>query len=228
MTRPMKLRWILAGLCSLVALIAGGRETQAGTSSITITGGYKPGGGDPPYLYIFDVYLNAPDVSTPGTNTFQSGNSFTIDGLPGVNSSSLVNEPPTMLPGVAWFAPAFSPGPPPPPPNSGVFSSDVTFTFGGSDVYSATTPPGGPVGASVLLGQFTVLSTYDFTSPPYPPGFLVTYTFTANGGGSGTFPIMDLSVPEPTSMALLGIGAGGLPLFWLRNRRRLPKQEATR
>ena len=76
MIRCMKCRWLLAGLCCLTAMFIGPRDAEAGSSSITITGGYKPGGGDPPYDYIFNVYLNAP---LSGTNTFQNGDSFTLE-----------------------------------------------------------------------------------------------------------------------------------------------------
>ena len=68
----------MTGLALLGAMIAGEREARASKAGITITGGTKPGTGDPPYDYIFDVYLN------PGSSIKFSGDSFTIDNLVGV------------------------------------------------------------------------------------------------------------------------------------------------
>ena len=69
MVRRMKRLLMLAAMCSLAAIFVEDRKAEAG--AITIKGGYKPGGGDPPYDYIFDVYLNGP--TSAGTNTFASG-----------------------------------------------------------------------------------------------------------------------------------------------------------
>jgi hypothetical protein len=230
MAPRMKTWLMLAGLCWLTAMFVGEREAQAGTvGAITITGGYKPGGGDPPYDYIFDVTLNAPDLNTPGKNTFSSGNYFSIEGLPGVDNASTHNEP-FNPPSVQWAGGALNTVTTPDPPASAPFASDFTWNFLGNTVYSATTPQGGPVGASIPLGQFTVQSTYDFPAGvvPFPSGTVLSYTYTYNGEtlGSGTFPIISLSVPEPTSAILLAAGAGVLPAFWLRERRRRQKQQA--
>ena len=224
MIRCVKNKRLLAGLCCLTATLIGLRGAEAGsTSSITITGGYKPGGGDPPYDYIFNVYLNAP--TTAGTNTFGFGDSFTIESLPGVDTSSLSSEP-SNFPDVIWAPKAsnevLTPG------GSAPYESDFTWTFGGTTTYTATTPVGGPVGPSVSLGQFTVESSFqNFTSVPLPPGTQVTYTYTgAPVGVTLTFPIQDLSVPEPSSAILLFVGAGGMmPMVWLikRRRRQLPQ-----
>ena len=227
MRSRIKSRWILTGLCSLAAMLAGADSAQAGTS-ITITGGYKPGGGDPPYDFIFDVYLNAPPLNTPGTNTFQSGDYFTIDGLPGVSSTSFHNEP-FSPPGVQWVGGATNTVTTPQPPAPAPYASDFTWNFLGTTVYLAATPTSGPVGSSILLGQFTVESSYTgFTTVPFPNGHEVSYTYTYDGGipGSGTFPIIDLAVPEPTSVVLLAVGAGVLPMFWLRERRRRRRLQA--
>lgn len=231
MTPRLKRLLMLAGLCSLAAMFVGEREALAGSTSgaITIKGGYKPGGGDPPYDYIFDVYLNAPSVTTPGTNTFASGNSFTILGLPGVDSSSTHNEP-FNPPSVTWSAGASNTVLTPSPPASAPYESDFTWFFSGSNVYSATTPSGGPLGPTIFLGQFTLLSTFSFPNGvvPFPSGTIISYTYTYNGDtqGTGQFPIISLSVPEPSSAILLASGAGLLPMFWLRERRRRQKRQA--
>ena len=111
----------------------------------------------------------------------------------------------------------------PQPPASAPYSSDFVWTFEGSTVYSVSNGQ-----APLLLGVFTLQSTYDFPNGvlPLPNGTLITFTFTADGGGTGTFPIMNLSVPEPSSAILLAIGVGGLPMFWLRERRRRQRWQA--
>jgi hypothetical protein len=232
MAQRLKSWLMLAGFCSLAAMFVGQFEARAGTSSgaITITGGYKPGHGDPPYDYIFDVYLNAPAISTPGTNTFASGNYFSIEALPGVNTSSTHNEP-FSPPGVTWSGGAVNTVLTPSPPASAPYESDFTWLFTGSTVYSATTPSGGPVGPTIFLGQFTLETTFSFPNGvvPLPSGTILSYTYTYNGTtlGSGTFPIISLSsVPEPSSAILLAAGIGVLPMFWQRERRRRQGRQA--
>ncbi len=210
MMRCMKRTWILAGLCSLTTMFIGLRDVQAGSSSITITGGYKPGGGDPPYDYIFDVYLNAP--SSTGTNTFQNGDSFTIDVLPGLRSTTV----PSIVIPLQWSLFSLTDVT---PPSSAPYAADVQFEYVGSTPYTVSTPPGG----RVYLGQFEITSTYDFPTGvvPYPSGTVLDYTYTIDGQtqqGGGSFQIF--SVPEPSSLILLAAGAGVLPLIWLRQRLR--------
>jgi hypothetical protein len=227
MTRRMKSRWIVAGLCTLTAMVAGVNEAEAGSAAITITGGYKPGGGDPPYIYIFDATLNAPDPGTPGTFTFEKNNSFTVEGLPGVTSLSAHTQPPDWAVSNSNFVLLQAPPGWPTP----YFKEDYTWTYKGSDVFNAFTPQGGPVGQAVPLGEFSVTSVYDFPvgGMPFANGttltFIYTYEFTPAGGtpiaesGTGTFQIF--SVPEPSSLALLTVGSAVLPVgAWLRKRSR--------
>jgi hypothetical protein len=241
MLRCIKSRWTLAGLCGLAAMFAGPRDAQAVStlsSSITITGGYMPGGGDPPFTYTFNVWLNAPPITSPGTNSWVSGDSFTIDALPGLNNLSGHTEPfipPPANPTVLWSAGASdttftSPPPPPPTYNTPYYYSDFTWVYTGTMNYYATTPVNGPVGAMQFLGTFTVTSTYDFPEgvTPLPAGSNVSYTYNGppNGGVTFTFPIQNFSVPEPSSAILLSLGAGGiLPMFWLAKRRRRQMQQ---
>ena len=226
MTPRMKSCLILAGLCSLTTMLVGEREAQAGSTlaknAITITGVYKPGTGEPPFDYIFQVFLNAPTV--PGTNTFMKGDSFTVDGLPGVDTNSTQNAP-FNPPTVEWSGGALNMVVTASPPASAPFESDFSWVFNGSNVYSVAEGD-----SPLFLGQFTVLSSFDFPTGvvPLPNGTLLTYTFTADGGGTGTFPIMNASVPEPSSVILLAVGAGVLPMFWLRGRRRRQERQAIR
>ena len=227
MMRRMKSKWFLAGLCSLAATFVGVSDALAGSSAgnaITVMGKYKPGGGDPPFDLTFDVFLNAPDINTPGTNTFTLNDSFTVLGLPGVNSVSLHNEP-FSPPSVEYTAGAVNtvvtPNGPAP------YQSDFTWIFKGSGSYSATTPSGGPVGGSVFLGEFSLITTFDFppgTAPFHGNDTVLTFNFTIDGGqeqGTGNF--MMQGVPEPSSALLLALGFGIFPLILIgkRLRRRL-------
>jgi hypothetical protein len=235
MLRHMKSKWILAGLCGLTPMFAGIRDAQAAptlSSAITITGGYMPGGGDPPFTYTFNLWLNAPSVSNPGTNYWQSGDSFTIDALPGLNSASGHTEP-FNPPAVTWSAGASgttftSPPPGPPTYPTPYYYSNFTWFYTGTEVYSATTPTGGPVGAMAFLGTFTVTSTYDFPNGvvPLPPNSNVDYSYTGPPNSGVTFTFQIQSIPEPSSAILLSLGAGGmLPMFWFARRRRRQMQQ---
>jgi hypothetical protein len=219
---PRMKRWsMVAALCSLTAVIVLEREAHGG-GAITITGNYKPVTPDPLFLYTFTVTLNAPDINDPGTNTFKAGDFFKIDRLPGVDASSLSSAPPTVPPTVVWSSPAFTAAQPQP---SAPYASDVAWFFAGTAEYMATTPPGGPVGSSIVLGTFSVESAFDFPPGvvPVPSGTELSYSFTVDGvSGSGMFPIF--SVPEPSSVLLMAVGVGMLPTIWLRDRRRRQKQ----
>jgi hypothetical protein len=225
MRQWMKSRWILGGLYFLTAMVVGASEAAAGTSAITITGGYKPGGGDPQYLYFFDVSLNAPIVS--GTNTFTTDDYFTVDGLPGVTSGSLTSAPPPSPANppfdVAWAVSIDDLHTP------GSDSSNVTWTFLGTHLYSASNPATPQSPSTEFLGYFSVLSTFPFPADAPPFGGqtgTLSYQFSIDGrtgSGSGTFGIS--SVPEPSSALLLAFGSGCLPVVWLRKRRRRHQEQ---
>ncbi len=213
MRRCMKSRSILAGLYVVTAMVVGVSEAEAAGTSITITGVYKPGGGDPPYDYIFNVYLNPPAVA--GTNTFQMGDSFSIEGLAGVDDTSLYHTP------LQWSLFALTPAM---PPASAPFASNLTFEYSGSTVYSASNPI---PGTSVFLGQFEVVSSYDFPNGvvPYPSGTTLSYTYTIGGVTTQGNGFQIFAVPEPSSALLFAVGSGILPVMWLLKRRRWHQEQ---
>ena len=192
---------LLAGFVALAATLAGGTEAYAAGAVVKITGGYKPGTGDPPYDYIFQVFLEPPDIPPGGSNFIASGDFFSISGLPGVTSGSLTSQP-GVGPGVVWQ----------PMPST----DSVTWTFFGNQNYVATT-------AEVPIGQFIVETTENFTSPPLPDNTTINYFFSYDGGtatGTGQFAIRNLSIPEPSSIIMLSAGAGVLSMIVIGRRRR--------
>ena len=203
-TRPKK-NWLGVAIAVLGITLAGGMEACA--SGIVIKIGQQPGGGDPPYDYIIQVYLD------PGYGV-DYGNSFTVENLVGVTSSSFTQEPNNVPAGISWSPELTQTN------TAYPYASDVQWYFTG------TTPYNNTGSGDLYLGQFAVETTVSFTSPPYPNGTLINYDWSIvdnNGNpstGSGQAPIVTLGVPEPTSALLLLCGAGILPLLALRRRRR--------
>ena len=203
MTPRMKCAQILAGLVAMVATLSSGIEVYAAGSVIKVTGGYKPGTGDPPFDFIFQAFLEPPPNPPGGTNFIASGDFFTITGLTGVTSGSLTAQPGNG-PGTIW-----QPSP---------ATDSVTWTFFGNQNIVATTN-------EIPLGQFTVETTESFpiNNPPITAGTIIHYFFSYDGGtatGTGSFPLTNLSVPEPSSIVMLLAGVGALPVFLVRQRRR--------
>ena len=200
MRRSFRNSWPFAALVALAAIGSAAPEARAG--AITVSGGYLPT-GDPRFLYVFDVNLNP-------NYTLQYGDSFTIDGLPGVTntagSPSYVSGPYSTYFGNASIDETNSTSP---------YSSNVTWTYRGN-----TTLTG-----SLDLGTFSIYTTYNYptgTQTPFPSGETspnVSYTYNIGGNtGSGTFTMS--AVPEPSSMILLLIG-GAVPagaVLWRRMR----------
>ena len=219
MTRRMKGSWLLAVLAVSAAMLAVGTEAWA-KGGITVTGGQKPGGGDPPYDYILQVYLD-PGFGVASTNFFTVESllgvtppNFPVQGQPAAYPGSATSEP-NNAPSVIWV-PSISF----PTQTTFPYASDVTWSFFGNTSISNGTAQ------KLYLGQFVVDTTVSFTNPPYIPGTNVDYTFTvldANGNqvsGGGMFPMILLGVPEPSSVFLLVMGAGVLPLLVLHERQR--------
>ena len=215
MKRGTKGAWVMAGLAVLGAMMAGGGESRAALTGITIGGGFQPGTGDPPYDYIFQVYLN-PDsslVSPYGSlYSLTHPDYFTINGLTGVTLFSATSQPEDPL-GMIWV--------------SVTSHSSVTWAFYGTT--SITNPANS--GQELLLGTFEVQTTKDYPigQPPVSPGTSISYSFNvANGagnpthGGSGTITLANLLVPEPASstIVLLTGGTAALGGLVVRTRRR--------
>jgi hypothetical protein len=232
---------LLTGLTALAAMVAGGSAVQAGT--ITVKGGIQEGsgtGGDPPYVYIFDLYLTsgsiAPDL---GAQT----STITINGLVGVSgpgfdtsqilSASSPSEPPSIAASGSlqasedWITPAggivTTPSPLPVGfvANGYNYESSVTWEYsqGPTITYS---------GSPVFLGEFTVNTSWTYTAtqsaPVTPQDTVINYSYsTGSGGGSSTGSLVvqygDPSVPEPSSLVLILIGGAVLPLAALHRRR---------
>jgi hypothetical protein len=185
---------ILISLTTLGAALTSGMEARG--TSITITGQQKPGTGDPPYDFIFDVTLQS------GSPSIQTGDYFIINNLIGItpanfpafgDSGSNATAPSgTWIPSIALV------------PNTGTvppYASSVMWTFLGNSPISAPAAP-------VDLGLFTVETALSFSSPPYADGSIIYYTYNIGGqtsSGSGNFPLS--SIPEPNSLVLLVIGA---------------------
>jgi hypothetical protein len=205
MTARKKNSWRWLAIAFLTATLAGGRDARAGGIMVKI--GQQPGGGDPPYDYIMQVYLD------PGYGV-DYANWFTIESLKGVTTGSFTMEPVNIPDGISWS----------PSINEKVtaypYASDVTWYFTGTNPYKNTGT------GEIYLGEFGVETTVNFSSPPYIDGTIIDYHWSIvdlNGKpstGSGQTPIVTLGIPEPTSSLLLLTGTAILPFVALRQHRR--------
>ncbi len=189
--------WLL-GIALFTWTLQAGSPAQAG--GLKITGGGIKTLGDPFYEYIVEVSL------LPGFE-FETGDSFTLYKLPGVNQSSFYNAPIAGNPVGPW---AGSPN------NSG----DIEFAL----ATPFNSPPfANPGPGNKFTGQFTVLTAMSL--PTLPPHYSLTVDWTAkihdiNGNPvneSGSFVLT--VIPEPTSIILLGLGCG-LPIAYHLRRKR--------
>lgn len=240
---------LVTGLAVLGLTIARGHDAQSGAmaGTISISGGVISGGGgggsDPPYDYVFDVYLTSGSISSDsGAKTSE----FTIDGLVGVASASFAgaHSPTTGLNSAGSTTsqpPGSAPsGSPQAQENWVVPNGGIATSFIGS----ATTPNGtnfqssltweyllGPTitytNSPVLLGVFTVETAwvnYAANSPPVPIGSTLNYSYIIDGtpgksGDPGSPPIVVQSLPEPSSVILMLAGGTILPIASLYRRR---------
>lgn len=221
MTQRTKRAWLWVIITTLGVILAGGSESQA--AGIIVKIGQQQGGGDPPYDYVMQVYLD------PGYSII-TGNFFTVESLLGVTPANFPNNgdlasntsEPDSPPSVLW-APSISLTQSSPP-----YASDVTWTFytlNGTTIVNAGT-------GEISLGQFVVETTQNFTSPPYTNGSTVDYSWTVTDNSTGMpssgTGIAAFLVPEPSSALLLVWGVAILPVFVLhqRHRRRNVQQQS--
>jgi hypothetical protein len=228
MSRRIRGASVLAVLAALGAMLASGPQAQAATiKGITINpGGFLPGGGDPPYDYIFQVYLD-PSFTVETTNFFkieghnhQGMVGLTPKDFPNPGDVGSTTSEPNNPPSVIWV-PSISA----PTNTTFPYAADVTWSFFGNTPISNPNPPTSNI--EVYLGEFVVVTAVNFTKgPPIPAGTIIDYSFTVTdstghpASGVGTFPLINLGVPEPSSAILLLAGACAVALFLHRARRR--------
>ena len=233
MKSKIKRSSLLAGLAVLGTAMGIVREGYAGSTalnSISISGGLVQGSGggsgDPPYIYVFDVYLTSGFIS-PGATGFST---FTVDGLVGIDSNSLpsATQPDLSHPynGEFWQPSAintFSTGSSTPGFN---YASDLSWSY-----------TGGPTVTTVgfFLGQFTIETDYQnyvTGTPPVPIGSTLDFSYSLDGGGSGNTGTGTIVVqngyptPEPSSIILMLAGLPLLPYMVIRQRTVARKSEA--
>ena len=136
------------------------------------------GGSDPPYIYVFDVYLTSGYIS-PGTVGYST---FTIDGLVGVDTNSLpsATQPDLSHPynGEFWQPSEIN--------TSNTGSTTPGYTYASDLTWSYT---GGPTESTPVfyLGQFTIETDYQnyiAGTPPVPFGGTLIYSYSLDGGGT--------------------------------------------
>lgn len=200
MSRRIRGASILAGLAMLGAALADGRAAHA--AGIVITSGTVIQTGDPTYEYVFDAQL------LPGSS-LHNGGFFTVYDLPGIPKAALTSQP-----SILWGSSIQLQGITPPgiSPTDDPTVYNVTWGWNGSTI---TSPPT----SNLDLGTFVIGSTGELSSPPHPT---LIYVGFLNDGvtppNEGTITVT--SIPEPSSVILLVLGAGALPLLVLRARRR--------
>lgn len=214
MIRGIQRSWFLAGLFAFGVMLVG--VGQARASSIGIKGTINPLPGGSPFLYEFDVYLTGGSIATGSTITIGTA----PGGLVGVTTQSGTEEPsytgnPFAPQDYYWVVPTggidtTSTGKPAPYDQE----SSVTWKYleGPSVTYNGT---------NIFLGTFTVETAKSFpdNAPPVTPGVTVidfNYSLVPAGGGpadTGGGSLTLSSIPEPSSVILIVIGAGALPLL---------------
>jgi hypothetical protein len=221
MVSRIHLARILAGVSALAMILADAGEAKAGTGSlkgvvVTGTGGTVPG-TDPIFYYDFQVYVaNGYQVNNGDYFTFQSLLGVTPPGsspLPGstYSVSSLYD---FLGPNSPTFTPTGL--------SSGYPTASVEFEYLGSApiVGDDSTPFGKYVGEFIIVAGVPIPSLppivyYDAQSHESAPPNNIYLQDPANG----TQGIIALNVPEPSSVVLLMLGSGVLPLLWMRHRR---------
>lgn len=232
MKSSIKRSSLLAGLAMVSVTFFAARDVSAGSTtanSISLSGGLvqgSGGGSDPPYIYVFDVYLTSGEI-IPGSTIYSY---FTVDGLVGVDTNSLpsATQPDLLHPynGEFWQPSGIS--------TSGTGSTTPGFNYASNLTWSYT---GGPTETVLgfFLGQFTIETDYQnyiAGTPPVPFGSMLSYTYSLDGGGTGntgggTIIVQNgYPTPEPSSIILMLAGATVLPYLAVRKRAATRKSQA--
>jgi hypothetical protein len=209
MVQKFKRYGFLVSLVVLGVTFAG--ENQARAKGIVITTGSTQPIGDPLYNYIFDFQLN------PGT-TLLNGGYLTVYDVPGVTATSDTGTPNSFwgysIQPTGITPPLFMPPLTPPMDNS---LENVTWVYRGPSISNNSTTQ------NLDIGLFRV-ETIELSAPPSPT---LIYVGTLDGTTATTEGTVTVNgAPEPSSVILLLIGAGALPLYAYRKQRHRMAQSA--
>ncbi len=195
---------VLAVAVTLCGLVGGGRDAHAG--GIVAVAATATPVGDPLFVYTFEVDL------LPQSTLF-SGGFITIYDIPFLAPPILTSQPNSL-----WgesvqnlgMTPPDTPLPLPKPDDPAV--PNVTWVYDGPAISNNSTT------SNLDLGNFQIGLTVELDSAPTP-----TLLFIGSLG-EGLFTdlgfVTVVSVPEPSSVALLLTGIAALPLFWHRHKTR--------
>jgi hypothetical protein len=200
MSRQIKHRRFWADLALVISMVTGGRAVEA--AGIRITSGSTEQTGDPTYAYVFTVDLLA-------GSTLDQGGFFTVYDLPNMNPNLLLSSQPSSNWGSLFQLIGITP--------SGAVVNDnpnlynVTWMWNGASPIVAGT-------SDLFLGTFKAGVTNEMTSPPSATVVYVGSVDGTTASNQGTVAIN--SIPEPSSVILLMIGAAALPVCAVGHRKR--------
>ncbi len=217
MRRRFRVTAWLVGIAMLAMTLEAGGTARAGSTAakgIQITGGGIQQLGDPFYIYTVEVYLE------PGYQ-IDPGDSFTLEKLAGVQYSTTPGlGSSTISPGgdpSGPWAPIITnlaPGPLPNySPTTIVSMANVEFKDDGPAIVNSG-------GSAEFLGQFEVYTPFLVPLPELPASYSVIVGWSATLQGVTENGVVTLSVPEPASVILLGVGVSLSILWQIRRRRR--------
>ncbi len=194
MMRPATRIWIAAPLAAAALALSTSGPAKAGApgTGIVVNSGTVQQAGDPHWLYLFNVSF-APD---PALHDFiHTGDNFTVTFANNTGVLSGTNgQPPD------WAATSFS-------------ADSVTWSYIGSDDITAGLP------LDPAPGPFFEVESSQFSDGTF------TYSFNDSlpkdpGGNSGGGSFIVTAVPEPSSVALVVLGASLAFCMARRSRRR--------
>ena len=163
-------------------------EPKLNSNSVSLSGEHDGGGTVSIYVTELNQFpLNFAGFSSIFTNSFAPLSPFTTNTATKVVESTYIT--------------------PCPPPNNTGCSTAMIFAEGNLLATTTFTP-----GGSTTVTDWTTLPVGE--TAPYAETEVYTITFAAPGGVDGSYgqisASIDISVPEPVSMALLGVGMLGL------------------